>query len=424
MGCGIGQPGHSLLTDIDALWLVVDQNDLENPFHRTGTDDARRIGAERPVAPVGLAHHAHQALARQDKLQFKRSYHVLLAAPYGAGKSAAIRRLSRLCRASGGYPSVVKLEQEKLKSALMSGDAALCAQEIIKSALHDIATQIAKNKHNSKSRTSFDDLESLIRSKLISHLEGIPISRTFAKLAKSLHKDYGAGGVVLLDEAEALIAYDAAPITHRLQLLEILKNWCEETDSFLSLVVAGTTAVLDIIRELAPKVIDGRLVPLVDYALDEDDVETYLVDVMTNGSQFAELGDLLGPEAIPWVASASRGVPREIERLCYLAWELARDRRSEVDLECLREATAMLVGSQLIYSIADMHLAPLERRAVKKLARNGLSTAICRDQFTNPEMKALRRAYLRPSQSLIEHPRRGEYRISDFVLRDALRRGQ
>ncbi len=398
------------------LWDFVDSKDLNNPFHRLGTDDAKRIGQDFPIARVGLVEAARKAVAPHDVFDFRFSLHILLVAPYGGGKSATIRRLARGCKDSGGAAAVVKLDQQRIQNVLAEVDAEACANAIVDDVVAEFAESLAKKKNPD---VPFAERKREARGKLQHSLQDVNVPRLFAQLALKMKELGVSGGLVLLDEVEALLVAEI-PLPRRLQLLDVLKNWCEETDAHLSLVLAGTNAVLDLIRERAPKVLDGRLTPITDFNLDVDDVSEYLSAKMTYAGGYPDLIDLLEPDAVEWIASASRGVPRRLERLCHAAWSSARQIGSFIGRVKLREAIAGLAGSQIESRITSAGLPRVEKTAARKLARYGLSSQLCRDEFTASEFRALYRLFKRDLElPIVSRRDRGVYEISDELLRDA-----
>ncbi|MCP4899697.1 MAG: hypothetical protein GY906_22250, partial [bacterium] len=316
-----------------------------------------------------------------------------------------------------GAAVVVKLEQQHMQNALANEDAAACAMAIIGDVVAEFARILAKSNNPSM---PFKDREREFRGKLEKLLDGVDVPRLFAQLALKMKELGVSGGLVLLDETEALLVATEIPLSRRLQLLEIFKNWCEETDAHFSLVLAGTNAVLDLIREKAPKVLDGRLHSITEFNLDVDDVSQYLLEKMTYAGEYPNLFNLLEPDAVEWIASASRGVPRRLEKLCHAAWTSARQIGSLIDRVKLREAIAGLAGSQIESRIISARLPKMEKKAARTLARHGLSSQLCRAEFSASEFRALCRLSQRDLElPIVSRRDHGVYEISDELLRDA-----
>lgn len=398
------------------LWQLVEDQDLANPFHRTGTDDSKRIGANLPVVQVGLVDAALRAIAPQGRWSAEGSTHCLLLAPYGGGKSSALRGIYQLCSDEKGQPALVKLEAESFKLALKQS-AEKCAEQILVDVIHEFSKLLAKKR---KQAQTYADAVNERAAKLFDTMEGVEIPRAMAHLARHVRKELKTFGVVLLDELEALLLADDIRMENRLQLLEIIKNWCEETDSTISLALAGTNAVLDLLRERVPKILDGRLLPITQFSLDLDEVEEYLETKLTYSQQFPDLWDLFATDVVDWVATASRGIPRRIEQLCHRAWEFARSDDEAITRAAFRHAIADISLSFINDAISNASLPAAERTAAKRLARNGLSTTICRGRLNRRHMRALWRLSRRDLETpLVVRRGRGVYEISDALLRVA-----
>lgn len=400
------------------LWKLIDDKKLLNPFHRTGVDDTARVGRDHPIVGVGLVDSALSTIAPGPSFDFDTSLHLLLLAPLGGGKSATLRRLSKACAKANGAPASVKLEKERFKKALVQDGAEACALEIIEAALPEFAKAIAKKKVKAGNAT-FEEAEQKAEAQFIKDLEDVAVPRLLAEIALSLKRQSIPGGLLLLDEAEALIADSEIPLDRRLQLLEVFKNWCEECDSLVSMVIAGTNAVLDLIRVHVPKVVNGRLTVVANFSLDADDVYEYLRQKITYGEQHAELEALLTEEAVELIVTASRGIPRRIERLTHAAWNLAQADDALIRREDVRRSITQLAISQIELKLAEARLTSLERRAAKKLAKHGLSTTACRNRFIGGEFRALRGISRRDGGTIVTRVERGVYEISDDILKAA-----